>query len=63
MKEGITMNFITNETIATIVINEKTGKYILTMYREKKVIFTKEYKTFAAAAAQQTRYQKKFNLL
>lgn len=42
-------SIITNDTVATTVINPKTGKVILTLYREKKAIFQREYKTFAAA--------------
>lgn len=58
------MKFITKDTIATIEPIE-TDKivYRLTMYKDCKPIFTKDYKAFAAAKAQETKYQRKFNLL
>lgn len=57
------MEFITKDTIATIkAIEKEKTMYRLTIYKDCKPIFTRDYKTYAAAAAQQTRYLKKFNL-
>ena len=57
------MKFITKDTIATIEPVEKEKLvYRLTIYKDCNPIFTRDYKTYAAAAAQQTRYHKKFNL-
>lgn len=56
------MKFITRETLATIEPVTKNGTYKLTLYRNGKPIFTKEYNSFAIAKAQETKYIKKFNL-
>ena len=46
--------FIDKDTIASINPTNN-GHYILRFYRDKKVIFEKEYKTFRTAQAVQTR--------
>ncbi len=54
--------FITNDTVSTIVA-QNDGSWILTIYFEKQTLHEKQYKTFAAAKAQETKLLKRYDLL
>ena len=56
--------FITSDTLSTITkANTGNNTYVvLRIYRNKQVIFMKEYKTFSAAKAQETKLLKKYRL-
>lgn len=56
------MFYITNDTISTIR-TQKNGFVVLTVYFEKKILFEKTYKTFAAAKAQETKLLNKYDSL
>lgn len=60
-EKGSDFDFISNNTISTIKPT-KEG-YVLTLYREKKTIFSKAYKTYNGANIAQTKLLKKFNLI
>ena len=51
---------ISQNTIATI--EHVNGIYLLTLYREKAVIFSKSYRTFRGAAIAQTKLLRKYDL-
>ena len=53
--------FITNDTLSTI-ITEHDGSCILTVYHEKRILHEKQYKTFSAAKAQETRILNRYDL-
>ena len=52
---------ISQNTIATI--EHIDGLYLLTLYRNKKVIFSKTYRTYNGAAIAQTKLLKKYDLV
>jgi len=55
------MLFIGNDTISTIVMQQdKTA--LLTIYCQKQVLHEKQYKTFSAAKAQETKLLKRYRL-
>ena len=51
---------ISQNTIATIEHVDEI--YLLTLYREKAVIFSKSYSTFRGAAIAQTKLLRKYDL-
>ena len=54
--------FIDKNTVSTIR-TQKNGSVILTIYFEYRVLHKKEYKTFAAAKAQETRLLRHYKLV
>ena len=59
--ERIDNFLIDNDTVSTLV-TQKDGSVILIIYFEKMVLHKKQYKTFAAAKAQETRLLKHYHL-
>ena len=54
--------FIIDENTISTIVRQKNGLVILTIYDKKCVLHKKEYKTFAAAKAQETRLIKYYKL-